>query len=91
MGFRQSALDAGTKRGVFDRLFHQSGNRLHSDAAVVLITVDGGVSFSGSWNELTRFRTEDPESKLAVESIQNAVQEDRGAVRQVRRILESGG
>eukprot|EP00804_Cyclotella_cryptica_P022040 CCRYP_000966-RB/>CCRYP_000966-RB protein AED:0.17 eAED:0.17 QI:2276/1/1/1/0.75/0.4/5/2441/1061 len=92
-----SALDAGTNRRVFDRLFQQSGNGLLSHAAVVLVThasyflnrvdqimvvVDGGVSFSGTWNELTKFRTDDPKSKLAIESLQNAVQEDRGAVQE---------
>lgn len=88
-----SALDAGTNRKVFDRLFKQSGNRLLANTAVVLVThashflhrvdkimvvVDGGVSFSGSWSELSKFKAEDPKSKLAIESIQNAVQEDGG-------------
>ena len=86
-----SALDAGTNRRVFDRLFKQSGNKLLANAAVILVThashflhrvdqimvvVDGGVSFSGSWSELSKFKADDPKSKLAIESIQNAVQED---------------
>ena len=88
-----SALDAGTSRKVFDRLFKQSGNKLLSTAAVVLVThashflhrvdkimvlVEGQVSFSGSWNELSNFKAKDPKSRLAIESIQDAVQEDGG-------------
>ena len=86
-----SALDAGTNRKVFDRLFKQSGNKLLSNTAVVLVThashflhrvdkimvvVDGGVSFLGSWGELSKFNASDQKSKMAIESIQNAVQED---------------
>lgn len=86
-----SALDAGTNRKVFDRLFKQSGNKLLSNTAVVLVThashflhrvdkimvvVDGGVSFLGSWVELSKFNASDQKSKMAIESIQNAVQED---------------
>ena len=86
-----SALDAGTNRRVFDRLFKQSGNKLLANAAVVLVThashflhrvdqimviVDGGVSFAGTWSELSKFKADDPKSKLAIESIQNSVQED---------------
>lgn len=99
-----SALDAGTNRKVFDRLFKLSGNKLLASTAVVLVThashflhrvdqimvvVDGGVSFLGSWSELSKFRAEDPKSILAIESIQNAVQEDGGDVQEEKVKMSS--
>jgi ABC-type multidrug transport system fused ATPase/permease subunit len=70
-----SALDAGTSRFVFDRLFKRcGGNTLLSKTAVVLVThsshflnqvdrvmvvVDGNVPFCGTWPELTEARLDD--------------------------------
>jgi len=87
-----SALDAGTARLVFDRLFKQCENTLLSNAAVVLVThashflnrvdqimvvVDGNVPFCGTWGELSEARVDDePKAKIAIESILNAVQEN---------------
>ncbi len=87
-----SALDAGTARLVFERLFKQSGNKLLSNTAVVLVThashflnrvdnimvvVDGNVPFCGTWDELNEIVVvEDPNAMVAIESIRNAVQED---------------
>ena len=86
-----SALDAGTARKVFDCLFKQSGNKLLSKTAVVLVThashflnrvnkvmvvVDGMIPFSGTWGELLEADVVDPKAKIAIESIRNAVQED---------------
>lgn len=88
-----SALDAGTSRKVFDRLFKQSKNTLLSKTAVVLVThashflhrvdqvmvvVDGTVPFSGTWDELCSAEVDDAKAKVALESIRNAVQEDGG-------------
>ncbi|KAL7437637.1 hypothetical protein ACHAXH_004865 [Discostella pseudostelligera] len=86
-----SALDAGTSRNVFDRLFQQDGRNLLSNTAVVLVThsshflhrvnqimvvVDGKVPFHGTWGELSEVRVDDdPKAKIAIESILNAVQE----------------
>lgn len=86
-----SALDAGTSRDVFDRLFQNDGCKLLSKTAVVLVThsshflhrvnqvmvvVDGKVPFYGTWEELTEMRLDcDPKAKLAIDSILNAVQE----------------
>lgn len=86
-----SALDAGTARRVFDRLFKQSGNDLLSRTAVVLVThaahflnrvdqimlvVDGKVPFCGTYGELSGANIDDPKARVAVDSILNAVQED---------------
>ena len=86
-----SALDAGTARRVFDRLFKQSGNDLLSRTAVVLVThaahflnrvdqimlvVDGNVPFCGTYSELSSANISDPKASVAVKSILNAVQED---------------
>lgn len=86
-----SALDAGTARKVFDRLFKQSGNDLLSKTAVVLVThashflnrvdsimvvVDGAVPFNGTWDELFEVEVEGKKAKIAIESIRTAVQED---------------
>jgi len=86
-----SALDAGTARLVFERLFKQSGNKLLANTAVVLVThashflnrvdeimvvVDGSIPFCGTWDNLMEVDAEDPKAKLAIESIRAAVQED---------------
>jgi ABC-type multidrug transport system fused ATPase/permease subunit len=86
-----SALDAGTARMVFERLFEQSGNKLLANTATVLVThashflnrvneimvvVNGSIPFSGSWDNLMEVVEEDPKAKLAIDSIRTAVQED---------------
>lgn len=86
-----SALDAGTARKVFERLFEQSGNKLLANTAVVLVThashflnrvdeimvvVDGSIPFCGTWDKLMEVVEEDPKAKLAIDSIKAAVQED---------------
>ena len=86
-----SALDAGTARMVFERLFEQSGNKLLANTATVLVThashflnrvdeimvvVDGSIPFCGNWDKLMEVVEEDPKAKLAIDSIRTAVQED---------------
>ncbi|KAL7538808.1 hypothetical protein ACHAXR_008799, partial [Thalassiosira sp. AJA248-18] len=86
-----SALDAGTARAVFDRLFKQCRNTLLSKTAVVLVThashflnivnqimvvVDGSVPFCGTWGELSEAKVEDRKAEIAIESMLNAVQEN---------------
>jgi ABC-type protease/lipase transport system fused ATPase/permease subunit len=77
-----SALDAGTSRFVFDRLFKRcGGNVLLSMTAVVLVThashflnqvdrimvvVDGNVPFCGTWLELTEARLDDYDPKAKI-------------------------
>jgi ABC-type sulfate/molybdate transport systems ATPase subunit len=86
-----SALDAGTAKLVFERLI-RSRNAFFKDTAVVLVThashflnrgdkvlvtVDGGNKFYGSWSELGSFipTDDDKKTKGAIEFIQKAVQE----------------
>lgn len=86
-----SALDAGTARRVFDKLFKGCGNKLLSKTAVVLVThashflnrvdqvmvvVGGNVPFCGTWVELSEASVDDRKAKIAIESILNAVQEN---------------
>eukprot|EP00986_Skeletonema_menzelii_P000250 scaffold67_cov155-Skeletonema_menzelii.AAC.24 len=86
-----SALDAGTARMVFERLFEQSGNKLLANTATVLVThashflnrvseimvvVDGSIPFCGHWDKLMEVVEENPKAKLAIDSIRTAVQED---------------
>ena len=86
-----SALDAGTSREVFERLFKQSGNGLLSNTATVLVThashflnrvneimvvVDGSIPFCGTWDNLMEVDEDDPKAKLAIDSIRAAIQED---------------
>lgn len=88
-----SALDAGTARMVFERLFEQSGNKLLANTATVLVThashflnrvdeimvvVDGSIPFCGNWEKLMEVVEEDPKAKLAIDSIRTAVQDDGG-------------
>ena len=86
-----SALDAGTARKVFERLFEQSGNKLLTNTATVLVThashflnrvdevmvvVDGSIPFCSTWDNLMEAEVEDPKAKLAIDAIKTAVQED---------------
>ena len=99
-----SALDAGTARRVFDRLFKQSGNDLLSRTAVVLVThaahflnrvdqimlvVDGKVPFCGTYGELSGTNIDDPKASVAVTSILNAVQEDGNGQKEHVRLCQS--
>ncbi|KAL7548579.1 hypothetical protein ACHAWF_011867 [Thalassiosira exigua] len=88
-----SALDAGTGRKVFERLFRPAGGGgLFANTAVVLVThashflhrVDtvlvlsnGRSVFVGSWEELADHHPSDPSEADALEAIKNSVQEDR--------------
>jgi len=84
-----SALDAGTAKLVFERLI-KSPKAFFSDTAVILVThashflnrvdrllviVDGQNKFLGSWEELTRFDSDDPKTIGAIGFIRNSVQE----------------
>ena len=87
-----SALDAGTGKKVFERLFKPSGgNGLFSNTAVVLVThashflnlvdsilvlVNGKSVFVGEWNELADCHPSDPNEADAIEAIRTSVQED---------------
>lgn len=86
-----SALDAGTGKKVFDRLFRPvGGNGLFSNTAVVLVThashflnrvdsilvlVNGKSAFVGSWDDLAHCRPEDLNELDAIEAIRSSVQE----------------
>ncbi len=86
-----SALDAGTAKKVFERLFRNpSSSTLFANSAVVLVThashflnrvdqilviVDGRSKFLGSWEELVTFKPSDAATVLAIEFIQSCVQE----------------
>ena len=85
-----SALDASTGKKIFDQLFDSKNDTLLSSSAVVLVThaahflnrvdgilvvVDGAVSFSGSWDELLEYKSDDATSMAAIESIRSSVQE----------------
>lgn len=41
----------------------------------VLVVVDGTISFSGTWNQLLEYKSEDPTSLAAIEYIRSSVQE----------------
>lgn len=87
-----SALDAGTGRMVFEKLFRPSGgDGLFANTAVVLVThashilnqvdsmmvlVNGNSAFVGSWGELVDCQPSDPNEADAIESIRTSVQED---------------
>lgn len=85
-----SALDAGTGKKVFDRLFDSKNKTLLDSTAIVLVThashflnrvdeilvlVDGTVSFLGTWNQLLNFQSNDLTSMAAIEFIRSSVQE----------------
>lgn len=86
-----SALDAGTAKKVFERLFkNPSTATLFANSAVVLVThashflnrvdqilviVDGRAKFLGDWDELIAFKPSDAGTVAAVEFIQSCVQE----------------
>ena len=88
-----SALDASTGKKVFDNLFDSKMKSLLSSSAVVLVThaahflnrvdeilviVDGTVGFSGTWNQLLTYKSDDPTSMAAIEYIRSSVQESGG-------------
>ncbi|KAL7471070.1 hypothetical protein ACHAXS_011356 [Conticribra weissflogii] len=86
-----SALDAGTGKKVFEKLFQPvGGNGLFSNTAVVLVThashflnrvdtilvlVNGKSAFVGSWDELAHCQPEDLNELDAIEAIRSSVQE----------------
>ena len=41
----------------------------------IMVVVNGGVPFSGTWDELAKVDVDDAKAKVAIESIRNAVQE----------------
>jgi ABC-type multidrug transport system fused ATPase/permease subunit len=86
-----SALDAGTGKKVFERLFKPNGVGLFSNTAVVLVThashflnrvdsilvlVNGKSVFVGEWGDLTSCHPTDPSELDAIESIRSSVQEE---------------
>ncbi|KAL3799546.1 hypothetical protein HJC23_008673 [Cyclotella cryptica] len=86
-----SALDAGTGKKVFERLFKPHGTGLFSNTAVVLVThashflnrvdsilvlVNGKSVFVGEWGDLASCHPTDPNELDAIESIRSSVQED---------------
>ena len=87
-----SALDAGTGKKVFERLFKPpGGNGLFNNTAVVLVThashflnlvdsilvlVNGKGVFLGEWNALAECHPSDPFEADAIEAIRTSVQED---------------
>ena len=87
-----SALDAGTGKRVFEKLFKPSGDDgLFANTAVVLVThashflnrvdsilvlVNGNSVFVGSWGELAACHPSDPNEVDAIESIRSSVQEE---------------
>ncbi|KAL9184039.1 hypothetical protein ACHAXT_002125 [Thalassiosira profunda] len=87
-----SALDAGTGKKVFEKLFKPSGgNGLFRNTAVVLVThashflnrvdslmvlVNGRSVFVGTWGELADCHPTIPNEADAVEAIRTSVQED---------------
>jgi ABC-type multidrug transport system fused ATPase/permease subunit len=84
-----SALDAGTGRKIFDRLFTSRDSPIASSAVVlvthaahflnrvdsILLLVNGNMKFHGTWKQLTEFVSSDAEAVMAVDSIRSAVQE----------------
>lgn len=84
-----SALDAGTGKQIFDRLFKSPDSPLASSAIVLvthaahflnrvdtlMLVVNGEMKFQGSWNDLANFETADDDTFLAVDSIRSSVQE----------------
>lgn len=85
-----SALDAGTGKRVFERLF-KAKDGLFSNAGTVLVThanhflhrvdrilllVDGEMRFMGTWTELLEFHPAHDATRVAVDSIRASVQED---------------
>uniref|UniRef100_A0A7S2UQH5 ABC transporter domain-containing protein n=1 Tax=Attheya septentrionalis TaxID=420275 RepID=A0A7S2UQH5_9STRA len=90
-----SALDAGTSKMVFERLFKGSGNSLLSNSAIVLVThashylhkvdnililANGKQGFLGSWKELNEFECEDKATRASIDNIRSAVQEGSDTV-----------
>ncbi|KAL7486857.1 hypothetical protein ACHAW6_012460 [Cyclotella cf. meneghiniana] len=86
-----SALDAGTGKKVFERLFKPNGVGLFSNTAVVLVThashflnrvdsilvlVNGKSVFFGEWGDLASCHPTDPNELDAIESIRSSVQEE---------------
>jgi len=94
-----SALDAGTGKKVFEKLFKPpGGNGLFSNTAVVLVThashflnlvdsilvlVNGKSVFVGEWDELEQCHPSDPNEMDAIEAIRSSVQEDHSNEQQV--------
>ncbi len=84
-----SALDAGTGKMIFDRLFKSPHSPLASSGIVLvthaahflnrvdnlMLVVDGKMKFQGSWNALANFHASDPGTAMVVDSIRSSVQE----------------
>lgn len=85
-----SALDASTGKKIFDQLFDSKKNTLLSSTAIVLVThaahflnrvdeilvvVDGSVTFTGTWNQLLEYKSDDVKHMAAIEFIRSSVQE----------------
>lgn len=88
-----SALDAGTSKKVFERLFKPTTPGLFADTAVVLVThashflkrvdsllvlVNGRSVFVGEWGDLASCHPTDPNELDAIEAIRSSVQEEVG-------------
>lgn len=89
-----SALDAGTVKKVFEKLFKPiGGNGLFNNTAVVLVThashflnrvdsilvlVNGRSVFVGEWGELANCHPKDTNELDAIEAIRSSVQEEHG-------------
>ena len=86
-----SALDAGTGKRVFERLFKSSEEGLFSNSGVLLVThanhflhrvdrivvlFEGRMSFCGTWDELLAYETKDPNTQSLIDTIKSSVQED---------------
>jgi ABC-type multidrug transport system fused ATPase/permease subunit len=89
-----SALDAGTGKQVFEKLFKPTTPGLFSNTAVVLVThashflkrvdsllvlVNGRSVFVGEWDDLVSCHPTDPNELDAIESIRSSVQEEHSS------------
>lgn len=97
-----SALDAGTGKRVFERLFRPSGGGgLFARTAVVLVThashflnrvdtilvlVHGRSVFAGAWGDLAACRPANLGERDAIEAIRTSVQEDRSEADEPRHV-----
>ena len=89
-----SALDAGTGKQVFEKLFKPTSPGLFSNTAVVLVThashflkrvdsllvlVNGKSVFVGKWGDLSSCHPTDPSELDAIEAIRSSVQEEHNS------------